>query len=142
MKMDQYIVVADSAFAKIFKTEGGHTGLSLVHSIDNPEGRKQNRELDADRPETRAPATVNYQGAGADTDSHGHDVELFAKEVCQLLQKHHHEGKFASLNIAAGPQLLGMLRKNLSDDCQKVLSKTVSKNLVRADEKDILANFE
>ena len=141
MKKEQYILVADSSFAKIFKAGKQLDDISLVHTIENPEGRKQNRELDSDDGGMRAVMQANTHGAGDDSDSHGHDVEMFAKELCDLLRKEHLDGKFNSLQIAAGPQLLGMLRQNLSDDCQKVLSKTVNKNLIHAGEKDIAAHF-
>ena len=114
--------------------------ISIVHTIENPEGKKQNHELNADRPETRSPAST-YHGAGADSDTHEHDVEAFAKELCRLLEKDHHEGKFSVLQIAAGPHLLGVLRKNLGNGCEQALSKTVNKNLIHADEKELLEHF-
>ncbi len=115
--------------------------MSLVQTIENPEGRKQNHELETDRSGPRATISANFHGAGDEADAHEHDVELFAKELCEVLRKHHLDGKFTDLNIAAGPQFLGMLRKNLSDDCQKALGKTVNKNLIHAGEKDVLAHF-
>ena len=142
MKKDQYIVVAESAFAKVFKTGSQKEKFALVHTIENPEGRKQRSELDSDRPSQQRNTVGGYHGLGGDDDSQEHDIENFARELCHLLQKDHQEGKFSGLEIAAAPHMLGMMRKFLSDDCQKVLGKTVNKNLIHADEKDILAHFE
>jgi protein required for attachment to host cells len=141
MKRDQYILVAESAFAKVFKTGPQKQDFALVHTIENPEGRKQRSELDSDRPGVQRNSVGGTHGLGGDVDSQDHDIENFARDLCHLLQKDHLEGKFASLQIAAAPHMLGMLRKFLSDDCQKALDKTVNKNLIHADEKDILAHF-
>lgn len=141
MKKDQYIVIAESAFAKVFKTEAQPGELSLVHTFENPEGRKQPRELDADRQGMNKTVAAGYHGMGGDEDSHAHDVENFARDLGEFLRKEHLAGKFAGLNIAAAPQLLGLLRKQLSDDCTKALAKTVNKNLIHASEKEILAEF-
>jgi protein required for attachment to host cells len=141
MKKDQYIVVAESSYAKVFKTGGQDEEITLVHAIENPEGRKQPSELDADRPGIKMSSSGGFHGLGGDQDSQEHDIENFARDLCHLLHKDHLDGKFKGLQIAAGPHLLGVMRKFLSDDCQKILSKTVNKNLIHADEKDILAHF-
>ena len=141
MKKDQYILVAESSFAKVFKTGSQKEKFALVHTIENPEGRKQRSELDSDRPGMQRNTVGGFHGMGGDEDSQEHDIENFARDLCHLLQKDHQDGKFATLQIAAAPNMLGMLRKFLSEDCKKVLDKTVNKNLIHADEKDILAHF-
>ena len=141
MTKDQYIVVAESSFAKIFKARSQKQDFALVHTVENPEGRKQRHELDSDRPGVQRNTVGGSHGLGGDDDSQDHDIENFARELCHLLHKDHQDGKFGSLQIAAAPHMLGLMRKFLSDDCQKVLHKTVNKNLIHADEKDILAHF-
>ncbi len=140
-KREEYIVIAESAFAKVFKTGARHEELALVQTIENPEGRKQGRELDADRQGMNRTTVAGYHGMSGDEDSHAHDVENFARDLCEFLRKEHLSGKFAQLHIAAAPQLLGLLRKNLSDDCSKALGETINKNLIHASEKEILAQF-
>jgi protein required for attachment to host cells len=142
MTKDQYILVAESAFAKIFKTGKQNSELSLVHTIENPEGRKQRRELDADRQGLKTSVYAGNQGMRGDENSHDHDVDNYARDICELLQKEHHEGKFATLQIAAAPHLLGMLRKHLGNELEKAVSKTVNKDLTHANEREILATFE
>ncbi|MES2627290.1 MAG: host attachment protein [Pseudomonadota bacterium] len=141
MKKDLYIVVAESAFAKIFTKEPRKNELTLVHAIENPEGRKQRHELDADKPGMNQNSTAGYHSMGGEENSHDHDVENYARDVCQLLQQDHNAGKFSDLQIAAGPHLLGLMRKHLSGDCEKALTKTVNKNLIHADTQEILAHF-
>ena len=141
MKKNQYIVIADSTFAKVFKTGPEPDELSLVHAIKNPEGRKQPGELNSDRQGSSMNMMSGYHVMSGDEDSHAHDVENFAREVCDVLRKDQVEGKFTQLHLAAAPHLLGLLRKNLSSGCEKVLGKTLDKNLIRAGEPEILTQF-
>jgi protein required for attachment to host cells len=141
MKRDEYIVIAESAFAKVFKTGPHQDELTLLKAFENPEGRKQRRELDADRQGMNKTVVAGYHGMSGEENSHEHDVENFAREVCEFLRKEHVAGKFSHLHIAAAPHLLGVIRKQLSEDCVKALGDTVNKNLIHASEREILAQF-
>lgn len=141
MKKDEYIVIAESAFAKVFKTGSRDEELTLVQTFENPEGRKQRKELDADRPGKNRTVVAGVHGMGGEEDSHEHDVENFARDLCKYLHEEHVVGNFKRLHIAAAPHLLGVLRKQLSDDCAKVLDGTVNKNLIHASEQEIRAQF-
>src|SRR5688572_14000226 len=67
-KREEYIVIAESAVAKVFKTGARHEELSLVQTIENPEGRKQPRELDADRQGMNRTTVAGYHGMSGDED--------------------------------------------------------------------------
>ena len=43
--------------------------------------------------------------------------------------------------LVAPPHFLGELRQHLSKECQHVLGKTVNKDLLRADSKEIIAHL-
>lgn len=141
MKKTHYILVADSGAAKIYKAENGLKTLELVLEQANPAGRKTKAELESDRPGVQRNDGGGTHGFGGDNNPHQHESEQFARSLCKLLQTDHQDGKFSDLMIAAPPHFLGDLRAHLSKDCQKVLGKTVNKNLVRSDDKGIIAHF-
>ena len=45
-----WILVAHEAGARLFANDGIGNGLALVESIDHPEGRARDRDIDSDRP--------------------------------------------------------------------------------------------
>ena len=141
MKMQHYILVADSGAARIYKAEYGLDKIELVHGQDNPAGRKTRSELETDRPGMQRNDGGGVHGFGGDNDAHRHESEQFARTLCKWLHTEHQTGNFTSLLIAAPPHFLGDLRKHLSKDCQQVLGKTVNKDLLRSNDKDIIAHF-
>lgn len=140
MKKTHYILVADSGAAKIFRTDDMQS-LELAHELSHPAGRKTRTELNSDRPGVQRNSIGGAHGLGGDKDPHQHEREQFARELCHLLQREHGAGNFADLMIAAPPHFLGDLRQHLSDGCLKVLGKTVHKDLLRADPKQVLDHF-
>jgi protein required for attachment to host cells len=141
MKKTHYILVADSGMAKIYKAETPLATLELVHEQANPEGRKTRSELDSDRPGMQRKDAGGSHGLGGDSNSQQHESEQFARTLCKLLQSEHQAGKYSGLMIAAPPHFLGNLRHHLSKECQHALGKTVNKNLLRSDDKGIIAHF-
>ena len=141
MKLTHYILVADSGKAKIFKSDASLGALELVHEQANPAGRLTRTELDSDRPGTQRNSIGGTHGLGGDDNSHHHESEVFACELCKYLQTEHQVGNYNSLMLVAPPHFLGELRQHLSKECQHVLGKTVNKDLLRADSKEIIAHL-
>jgi protein required for attachment to host cells len=141
MSNKRYILVADAGSARIFKSEGKVSELQLVHQQENPAGRKMASELDSDRAGSQRGGSGAYHGLGGDSDPQRHQAEAFAAVLARILHYAHQDKQFDELLIAAPPQFLGELRKHLSADCQKVLGRTVNKDLVRATSADISAHF-
>lgn len=141
MKKDYYLLVADSGAAKLYRAEGTLDNLQLVHERANPEGRKMAGEIDSDRAGQQRNSIGGMHSLAGDHDPQRHASEQFARSLCKLLQHEHQDGKFSELLIAAPPHFLGELRAHLSDDCRKVLGKTVHKDLLRSDTQAIAAHF-
>jgi protein required for attachment to host cells len=118
-----YVLVADGNKAKVYKSEVELlAGLQLVQERDNK----------------HSSAGHSFHG---EKDSHRHAEEKFAQELCTQLNADRIAGKFTELMIAAPPHLLGALRSHLSHDCQKVLSKTVDKDLLRNGPRELREHF-
>lgn len=141
MKKTYYILVADAGAAKLYRTEGGSGTPELAHERSNPAGRKTRSELESDHPGMQRNSIGGAHSLGGDNDAQRHESEQFARELCSMLKREHGAGKFTDLLIAAPPHFLGELRQHLSADCQKVLGKTLHKDLLRTDPKNLLVHF-
>jgi protein required for attachment to host cells len=136
-----YLVVADSSQALIYLTDKKLEKLQLVEHENHPTSRLTNSELDSDKAGGATSAGRGFHSLGGDSNSHQEEAADFALRLCRHLHSEHLAGKFKQLLIAAPPHFLGDLRHHLSTDCQKVLGKTVNKNLTRASEKAIIEHF-
>lgn len=141
MKTNYCVLVADDGAAKLYQAEDELANLQLVYEHANPAGRKMPGELESDRAGQQRNTIGGMHSLAGDHDPRRHESERFARELCALLQREHRDGKFTSLLIAAPPRFLGELREHLSEDCRKVLVKTVNKDLVRSDVRDVAAHF-
>jgi protein required for attachment to host cells len=141
MNKTYYILVADAGAAKLYRTDGESGTPELAHERSNPAGRLTRSELESDRPGMQRNSIGGAHGLGGDNDAQKHESEQFARELCNMLKREHGAGRFTDLLIAAPPRFLGELREHLSGDCRKVLGKTVHKDLLRTDSRDLLSYF-
>lgn len=141
MNKGYYVLVADSGAAKVYRAEADLGDLQLVHERANPAGRKMPGELESDRAGQQRNTIGGMHSLAGDHDPQRHESEQFARTLCELLQHERQNGRFTDLLIAAPPKFLGELRAHLSDDCSKALVRTVHKDLLRSDTRDIAAHF-
>lgn len=126
-----WIVVADSAHARLFSAETPTGGLIEQEDLLHIQSRMHDKDLITDGPGRHS----NDTGTGA----HGYEPKItpteeeairFAKELAQELYKAFHEYKFEQLIIVAPPKFLGHLRNALDKNVKKVISLEVAKDLV------------
>lgn len=120
------IITADAARARFITaeiledsdTEGSPRMLEHA-TLDNPLGESRQRDEFSDRP-SRKPSGAGPRGALPATDDHRErheqeDERRFAQRIVEEAQRFvaaHHPG---TLVLAAGPRLLGVLRKELGE---------------------------
>lgn len=133
-----WIVVAESARARIFTTSGTKVKLREIADLSHPESRLHDRDLASD-------------GLGRSFDSHGQgrhgmepatdpqdrEAQAFAVEVARQIERGHNEAGFDSLVLVAPPKFLGRLRPELSKSARSALVAELDKNLVEADLKTL-----
>ena len=133
-----WIVVAESARARIGSASGTKGKLREVADLSHPESRLHDRELTSD-------------GLGRAFDSHGQgrhsmepatdpqdrEAQAFAVEVARQVNRGRHEASFDSLVLMAPPKFLGRLRAELSKPARSALLAELDKNLVEADAKTL-----
>lgn len=119
-----WIIAADASRAKVLQVTDREQ-LVEVEDLVNPDGRSQNRELDADARGRFPGGNTGQPGVEAVE----HRNELFAKRVADYLEKARTEHRFDRLVLAAAPKYLGQLRKELHKEVEKLVAEELPKDL-------------
>lgn len=137
-----WIVVADSARARIFTPIRQGQALELVHERLHPGSRAHERELTTDRPGR----TFDSEGPGRHAMSETvspkeHEAWKLCHQLVEDIETARAQGRFDRLVLVAGPSFLGQLRKTLSDPAARLIANTVNKNLAQMEPPDILRHL-
>jgi protein required for attachment to host cells len=137
-----WIVVADSARARIFDAESKTCECTEIAGLVHPESRSHERDLVSDR----GGRAFDSVGGGRHemtkhVSPHEHEADLFARRIAEWLNNGHDAGEFERLQLAAPPAFLGVLRKCLDGKLQERLEKVINKNLVHETPDTIAVHF-
>lgn len=140
--MKTWIVVADSARARIFESSGKTDDLRLAKDLEHPASQAHERDLITDRPGR----TFDSNGPGRHAMSESvspkeHESAKFCKTLSDAIEHARNEQAFDRLVIVAAPAFLGQLRKMLSASAAQLVTLEIDKNLAQMDEQDILAHL-
>ena len=125
-----WVVVADSSKARIFSAENSSSPLVEFKAIEHPEGRMHTRELTSDLPGSDSNRTGSGRHSmGSETDPKRHEAESFAKQITGYIESARNNNQLSRLIIIAAPALLGMLRRNMSNETGKLVAMELDKNL-------------
>jgi protein required for attachment to host cells len=119
-----WIVAADASRARVLQVAGPQR-LVEVDNLLNPEGRLSDREINTD-------ARGRFSGGHTGEDDVGavdHQVELFAKRVGDYLDKARTDHRYDELVLVAPPRFLGMIRKSLGKEVEKLVVDDLDKDL-------------
>lgn len=128
-----WIVLADSARARIFTlTEPGAELLERT-TLSHPESRMHDRELTSDLP-GRA---FDSHGQGRHGMEQRHDpkeyeARTFAAEIAREIERIRRDEPFDALVLAAPPKFLGLLRSELDQGVHQLIVAEIGKNLVKS----------
>ena len=133
-----WIIVAESARARIFTVSGIGGKFQEVSDLSHPESRLHDRELSSDLPGR----TFDSHGDGRHameqaTGPQEQEAQAFATEITRQIDRGQREGNFDSLVLVAPPKFLGRLRSELSKSARNALIGELDKNLVETDTKTI-----
>lgn len=131
------VVVADGEKALFLRNKGdaAHIDLAVdeVMTQENPPTREQG----ADQPGRSSGSVGGHRGAMEQTDFQTLGEERFAAEVAQRLFKAANDNLFDKLVLVAGPNLLGVLRREMHKEVTSRLVGEVPKTLTGRDVGDI-----
>ncbi len=133
-----WVVVADSTRARIFKADNSVGPLNELETLVHPESRLHERELISDAPGRAFDrAGQGRHAMGQQVSPKQHELEAFAKQLAERLDHARETGELEQLVIVAPPNVLGTLRKALSQEVSRLVTLELDKNLSRLAPQDI-----
>ena len=140
-----WIVVADSARARILSAVDPGSALKPVEQLVSPASRMHERDLTSDKPGRAFDSAGKGRHATSSSKSAKEQIAInFAREVADHLEKGRIDNQYQRLVMVADPKFLGLLMKSLSDPAQKLVSLKLDKDLSKLSEEEIrerLPNF-
>jgi protein required for attachment to host cells len=125
-----WIVTGDAARARILQVTGRNQ-LEEVESFANPKGRMHDRDLETDA----HPRLRGTSGPGNDREEMGAaeiEAEKFSKELGRYLDLARIKNRYDRLYLLAPPRFLGMMRKELGKEVQKLVRDDLDPGLKEA----------
>ena len=132
-----WILVAHRGGARLFENAGPGTGMKLLEDIPHPEGRLKSGEINADRPGRAFDTFSRRHGMSQEHEAADQVSLMFAKHLCDKLEKARAENRFGKLVLVAEPRLLGELRAALNKPTAALVSATLDKDLIAIDNRDL-----
>ncbi len=139
-----WILVAHEAGARVFENHGPGTGLTLVESIEHPEGRARDRDIDSDRPGRSFRKNSGDPRRASMSQSEGpHDrvVADFARALADKLQHARTQNQFERLVLVAPPRFLGLLRSSLDEPTARLVVGSLHKDLATSKEAELIEHL-
>jgi protein required for attachment to host cells len=121
-----WIVVADSAVARIFAAEARNQPWQLVEEISHPESRSKGTELMTDMPAMER-GELPKEG----------EARVFARQLGDRINLAQHQRAFDALVLVAPPEFMGLLRKVLSVAASRCVEETITKDLAQLKQQDL-----
>lgn len=145
-----WIVLADSSRARIYLADHDLSRARLIRELDHPESRIKESDLTTGMKGSTGPRQRGAGGSAVrghlfghrpstDPQTGPHQVELekFAREIAQELEHGRVQGAYEEIVLAAPPQFLGLVRRFLKVDVERLVRTRIPKNLVRTEERDV-----
>ena len=133
--METRVIVADASRARILVSHTTLKKLQEVEGFAHPQARLANRDLVSDGP-------GRARGAGDDytppTSPKEHEAEVFARMLAKHLKDLHNREHYEELILVAPPGFLGLLRQKLPAPLDKLLSRSVDKDLTTCSVEEII----
>ncbi|PSQ92425.1 MAG: host attachment protein [Proteobacteria bacterium SW_6_67_9] len=126
-----WILVADSARARLFTIDRPRGPLTETAAYVNPQDRLREQDLDADAPGRGAGNNGARFAMGHEDGAKAHYAEQFARELSEVLDKGRQAGAYVRLYIMAAPNFLGAIRRFIDDNTSGCIVESFAKDVVR-----------
>ena len=132
-----WILSADASRARVLQVTG-RDRLAEIESFDNPAGRMHGRDLIEDS-HARFHGHAGG-GPGSDreeTSAAGIEAAKFCKRIGRFLDHARIEHRYDRLFLIAPPRFLGMVRKELGKEVEKLVGEEIDKDLSWLDARQV-----
>ena len=130
-----WILVADSAHARLYLRGRRWEQLEQLEQHEHPEGRAHEGDLVSDQ----GAAVIQRGGQGQRRSSQPevsateHEAQVFARELAERLRRGRVGQEMDALVLVAAPHFLGLLRNTLDDQTRKCVVHEIDKDLTQYD---------
>lgn len=132
MKKEVWVVVANSAQAKIFKAES-NKALKEIARFEHPASRLHEQDLVTSKPgRTFESVGPTRHAVQPKVSAKEQEFINFAKQVSNHLNSSRDKNAFTSLYIIASPNFLGLLRQELSSQTNHLVAGEVAKDMTNS----------
>ena len=136
-----WVLVADGTRARIF--EKSFKSLNNVMGRDLVADNLRDSEIYMDKPgrsfKSKSETRHAYQPR---TDWHEYHKQLFAKEICSILDKANETSDFDELIIISPPKMLGDIRSYLGKQLLPKIAAEIPKDISKLSEYELLNYLE
>lgn len=128
-----WALAADTAQARLFAAVTPTAPLELVETLANADAHAREGELHRHQAGHRSGpgarrTTLEPHGSGGEAAA-----EAFARQVAASIERRRLAGDIKRLYVVAEPAMLGLLRRHLSKDCQRLVSAEIARDPARDD---------
>lgn len=132
--MTSWVIVANSARARVFESKGKSEPWSELWDMVNSEGRNAEQDFVSDKPgRTVDGARAQRHTLDPSVDPKERAAMQLARELADKLDAALREKKFHHLTVVAAPHFLGLLREQMSKTVAGAVAHEVAKDLTRED---------
>lgn len=136
-----WVLVADGTRARIFVKN--FKSLNNAMGQDFVSDNLRDSEIYMDKPgrsfESSNPTRHAYQPR---TDWHEYQKEIFAKDLCAILDKANEKADFDELIIVSPPKMLGNIRSFLEKPILAKITAEIPKDITKLSEHELLSYLE
>lgn len=135
MTSNGWVLVADAARAQLY-AHGAGDDLVLVREFSHPQSRLKGHDVLTDRP-GRLQGANSGHGAEEPGAAKQHELENFAAELAQALERGRTEHAYEHLVIAAPAHFHGILTQHLSAPVRETVRANIEKDYTQLPVKDL-----
>ncbi|WP_172959708.1 host attachment protein [Thiomicrorhabdus aquaedulcis] len=136
-----WILVANSAQARVFKTQDSTAPWHEIADFSHSEARLHERDLDTDvSGRNRTPLGGGHVFDEIISPKEQENI-YFANQIAHYLHDALNQNQFGLLYVVSAPEFLGQLRQLFGEQLQKQVVLSVDKNLVTDSVQNIRAHL-
>ncbi len=126
------VIAADNTCARIFRASSSTGPLEEITVLCHPENRLNSKDMTSDKQGYSFSSHGYGRRAMSDEgDRKKQEVNRFVNEINEYLNTLEKNNDFNRLIVIAAPKLMGILKKQLSDNVQKHITYELNKNIAK-----------
>ncbi|MGR8947978.1 MAG: host attachment protein [Gammaproteobacteria bacterium] len=137
-----WIVVADSARARIFESDTSAGKFEELTGLVHEQSRSRGSDLTSDKEgrsfDSRGSSRHSLE---KHTSPHEHEAQQFARLIVERLAAGRKNDEYRKIHLAAPPAFLGILRKVFDKPMHECVDKVLNKNIVNESPEAISEHF-